>query len=179
MLNDNHSITSSPSKGGGGSYGRIFIPKEKRVRSNIQDIYYDIIDEETKEKIILPNPKLNEASQKLGRLLNAGTESKLVVDTLYNKELKRIKASSDNNNDFSSLNSSIDNSVRKVDELNTGKNKNKNKKSNKKAPIWSVRITQTMDVTEAIILDNKKSGGNYHIKNNCDPYFEKIEVITD
>jgi hypothetical protein len=24
---------------------RIFIPKEKRVRSNIQDIYYDIIDE--------------------------------------------------------------------------------------------------------------------------------------
>ena len=64
--------SSLPSKGGRGSYGRIFIPTEKRVRSNILDIYHDIIDEETKEKILLPNYKLNEASQKLGRLLNAG-----------------------------------------------------------------------------------------------------------
>ena len=62
----------SSSKSSVGSYGRIFIPSEKRVRANLRSIYYDIVDEETRENILLPNPNLNYASQNLGRLLNTG-----------------------------------------------------------------------------------------------------------
>ena len=74
-------MTDVPSKGVG-NFGRIFIPPNERTKPDIGQVYYDLILEETKSRIKLPNPKLDKITQQASRLFATGIESDLVSNSL-------------------------------------------------------------------------------------------------
>lgn len=135
------------------SYGTLFKPQEDRLQPNLARVYQNMIDAETRESIVPPDPTLDRIAQRLGQRYNSGTDSKVIVT-----QVKRYESTG-------TLKPAKSEPKLQVAESTVTQKR-----------VMPKRAPNPMRATTTLILNNQRPGEVNHVPKITEPYEPYFQV---
>lgn len=135
------------------SFGTLFLDEEDRLHPNLAKVFQDMVDAETRESIVPPNPTLDRIAQRLGQRYNSGTDSDVIV-----KKVKKIE------------NGGRDTVIKSVPKVQVAESTITQKR------VMPKRAANPMRATSTLILNKQRPGEVNYVQKLAEPYEPIFQV---